>query len=200
MTRQTALHLSVKYKKIDVAKELLKSGAQVDAQDINKVTPLILACQSGFCEIAKILIENNASLKMQGEKGLTPLHCAVMKNKADIVQVLMESDKCLLNIKSSNGKTPLDLAFEKNLLDIAQKISNKMSKLLEKKEDQQKPKHQVENSNDCVICYQPKNGIFALQPCGHARTCENCSKKIIESSAPCPFCRKKAKNYQKIFL
>ena len=47
---------------------------------------------------------------------------------------------------------------------------------------------------------QPKDGIFALQPCGHARTCEKCTKEIIERSAPCPFCRKEAKNYQKIFL
>ena len=73
-----------------------------------------------------------------------------------------------------------------------------MQSLLCNTEQNRAKNNQIEN--ECVICFKPKDGIFALQPCGHARTCEKCSNEIIERSTPCPFCRKEAKNYQKIFL
>ena len=31
----------------------------------------------------------------------------------------------------------------------------------------------------CVVCYEERNGTFVLQPCGHAKTCEECCMKIV---------------------
>ena len=52
---------------------------------------------------------------------------------------------------------------------------------------------------NCIVCYEPRNGTFVLQPCGHAKTCETCSLKIVEESKICPMCRSHVSKYQKIF-
>ena len=58
--------------------------------------------------------------------------------------------------------------------------------------------HSPEQKN-CIVCYDPRNGTFVLQPCGHAKTCETCSLKIVEESKICPMCRSHVSKYQKIY-
>ena len=74
-----------------------------------------------------------------------------------------------------------------------------MSQLLERN-DQNETKPKPNNSNECVICFEPRNGIFALLPCYHANSCEKCSKKLVNDSDRCPICRVNVKQYQKIFM
>ena len=52
---------------------------------------------------------------------------------------------------------------------------------------------------NCAICYDPRNGTFVLQPCGHAKTCETCSDRIVKEYKHCPMCRSIVTKYQKIF-
>ena len=44
---------------------LLKKKAEVDAQDYNKVSALMLACRHGQYETAKLLIEKGATVDLQ---------------------------------------------------------------------------------------------------------------------------------------
>ena len=52
---------------------------------------------------------------------------------------------------------------------------------------------------NCVVCYDPRNGTFVMLPCGHAKTCETCSDRIVKESKHCPMCRSIVTKYQKIF-
>ena len=199
------LHTAVLCREIDILKELLNGGTLcVNAQTFQmKSTPLHSACResNGSKEIVKLLLEKDAPPYILDKNGDTPLHLAIMAKNTEIVETIVQSRQCdlfTLNIKNKKGKTAFDLAFEDNQFHVAKIIHKEIQNKVDKNEENRVRK--TEKDNECLICFQPKNGIFALQPCGHARTCENCSKKIIERSSPCPFCRKEAKNYQKIFL
>ena len=52
---------------------------------------------------------------------------------------------------------------------------------------------------NCVVCYEERNGTFALLPCGHAKICETCCVKTVEETKTCPLCRGNVSKYQKIF-
>ena len=62
-----------------------------------------------------------------------------------------------------------------------------------KKLEYQDEKTDVEDDK-CKICIENK-AIIVFVPCGHNRTCYECSEKVIE----CPFCKKKIENKIKIF-
>ena len=40
-----------------------------------------------------------------------------------------------------------------------------------------------------------KDGVFAILPCGHAKTCQLCCIKIINDSEKCPVCRANVERY-----
>ena len=58
-----------------------------------------------------------------------------------------------------------------------------------------------ENQNECKICFEAKNGVFAFLPCYHAPACEQCCRRIVQSSeSTCPICRSQVTDFKKIFL
>ena len=58
-----------------------------------------------------------------------------------------------------------------------------------------------ENHGDCKVCFEPKNEVFAFQPCGHAVACQQCCETIVGMPDPrCPFCRNEVNWFQKIFM
>ena len=218
---QTPLHIAAEFKKYHVVVELLQQRADPNVHDYQKSTPLHIACKNGDLLTAKYLINNQASCNFQDKNGFTPLHLAIRNGKPHIVKLLAQRINCNLNVKDKDGKTALDLALEENQLDIAKILSKEISKHIYNGvplgTTTKSPKplvkkvtwgpdevitlpHQAQNPNECIICFGLKNGIFAFQPCGHARTCERCTKKIVERSDPCPTCRKEVKQYQKIFV
>ena len=53
----------------------------------------------------------------------------------------------------------------------------------------------------CIICFQPRNALYVLNPCGHTSLCEFCAIKLTEERyAKCPTCRKPVRNYIKLFF
>ena len=41
----------------------------------------------------------------------------------------------------------------------------------------------------CAVCLVAPRQGFALVPCGHARFCESCARRVAELEAGCPVCR-----------
>lgn len=77
---------------IDCVKLLLNSpNIIVDAQDINGVTPLMVACAWGHTEIVKQLLTANANTEQQNVDGITPLCAAIMFNHEDIMNLLLQN-------------------------------------------------------------------------------------------------------------
>lgn len=65
---------------------LIENGANVDAQDIDGVTPLMIAALDGCAETIKVLLDNKANVNKTDAKGRTALMHAVLSvsAKADI--------------------------------------------------------------------------------------------------------------------
>ena len=60
-------------------------------------------------------------------------------------------------------------------------------------------------AENCVICFEPRNGIFAFD-CGHAVTCIGCATKLVKDAKAshrdlpkCPVCRKQVSKMIKVF-
>ena len=53
--------------------------------------------------------------------------------------------------------------------------------------------------NTCIICCQPKQGTYALIPCGHANLCRDCGRHFIEENMSCPICRTEINDLMQIF-
>ncbi|BAA89654.1 gp29 [Wolbachia phage WO] len=83
----TALHLAVTEKRLEIVRELIKSGADINAAEYgNKCTPLHLACMVGKVEIVKELVEAGAEIEQADTFGMTAMDYA--KNSKEITEIL----------------------------------------------------------------------------------------------------------------
>ncbi|MCJ7454695.1 MAG: ankyrin repeat domain-containing protein [Wolbachia endosymbiont of Homalodisca vitripennis] len=83
----TALHLAVTEKRLEIVRELIKSGANANAEEYgNKCTPLHLACMVGKVEVVKELVEAGAEIEQEDKFGMTAIDYA--KNSKEVTEVL----------------------------------------------------------------------------------------------------------------
>ncbi|WP_143688786.1 ankyrin repeat domain-containing protein [Wolbachia endosymbiont of Laodelphax striatellus] len=89
----TALHLAITEKRLEIVRELIKSGADINAEEYgNKCTPLHLACMVGKMEIVKELVEAGAEIEQEDKFVMTAMDYA--KNSKEIAEVLKkETDR-----------------------------------------------------------------------------------------------------------
>ena len=73
---KTPLHLGADKGYIEVVRALLKTGADIEAQDINGNTPLYEAAIGGYKEVIEVLTEKGANKEAQDKDGNTPLYVA----------------------------------------------------------------------------------------------------------------------------
>ena len=91
-----------------------------------------------------------------------------MKNEDfDIVKLLIEKG-ARFDIKNNDGKTPLDVANE-DFYD-----EHEIKQYLIQLQNEDTTKETITNKDPCIVCMGPKNGFYALVPCGHASLCEDC--------------------------
>ena len=69
---------------------LVTSGADVNARDHRKVTPLHIAARYGLSLLAEALLRKGADADRQGVNHETPLYRAANLGHAEVVQVLLE--------------------------------------------------------------------------------------------------------------
>ena len=69
---------------------LKEHGADVNIQDTNHLTPLLLASSVGPTETARLLIEHEANVNEKNENHWMPLHLASSRGSAKIMQLLIE--------------------------------------------------------------------------------------------------------------
>lgn len=123
----TSLHVAAKSGNLEACKILLNSSFTipnfVNIQDDGGWTPLVWACEHGYCEIIKYLVFMKADITIRyvTKSCLTasltlkhysdvehnaPLHWAAFKGSTEVVELLLnlESDVNVLNV---HGDTPL---------------------------------------------------------------------------------------------
>jgi uncharacterized protein len=94
---------------LEIVKELIDKGVDLNVRNKKGKTPLILAAWNGYIEISKLLIENNADLNVQDENGVTALILAAREGYTEISKSLIDNG-ANLNIQYEQGKTALYIA------------------------------------------------------------------------------------------
>ena len=192
----TALKIAVDKGFVEIVKYLIDHEAEINAKNNSEMTALHIAVNKGFVEIVKYLIDHEAEIDAKDNNGCTPLHFAAVNNPLEIVKLLVEKGASI-DVSNHNNETPFYRAFRNN--------SEEISKyLMEKKREFENANPQetiISSRAPCIICFQPRNALYVLNPCGHTSLCEFCAIKLTEERyAKCPTCRKPVRNYIKLFF
>ena len=91
----------------EIAELLIENGADVNAKDDGGGTPLNAAALSGHKEIVELLIAKGADVNVMRFDG-TPLHLAAAVGNKEIIEILIAKGADV-NLKTFN-KTPIDAA------------------------------------------------------------------------------------------
>ncbi|XP_072034633.1 uncharacterized protein [Amphiura filiformis] len=103
----TALHLAVGNRHIDVARALIERGAPVNCKkSTNGFTPLHQAAIIGEEQLAQMLIDKGAETEIHDNEQMTPLHRSAMYNRVDTILLLIRQG-LYLDSKDEDNFTPL---------------------------------------------------------------------------------------------
>jgi ankyrin repeat protein len=95
----------VREESIDLARLLVKRGAETTAKDHYGWTPLHLAVWVGSMVLARLLVDHGADVTAQGNDGRTPLNLAVYEGREDLTRLLVEH-RTDATAQDNHGSTP----------------------------------------------------------------------------------------------
>lgn len=107
---QTPVHWCVQYQVANqnILEQLLQSkGADLNVQDADGATALLLAVQIGRAAAAKMLIKEGADPNIADHDGITPLHVAAYEADRGALDVLLLTYELDVDVQDNNGLTPL---------------------------------------------------------------------------------------------
>jgi ankyrin repeat protein len=126
MLGNTPLHnacLEGNIENVDLALKVV--GNDIDAKNIQFLTPLHIACKYGRIDIALKLIEFGADINGKPENNCrltdTPLQLAILKKDLDLVKLLIEKGADV-NAKNHNNFTALHIASFKGIKEIVEEL------------------------------------------------------------------------------
>ena len=118
---QMPLHMASYHGLPGIVACLLKFGAEVDVQDNDSMTPLLLVSQaqarppifgnSQITETAQLLLEHGASVHARNKYGQMPLHTALNHGLSDIVALLLKFGADV-DAQDNDTMTPLHLVLQ----------------------------------------------------------------------------------------
>ena len=121
---ESILHAAVKSQIPSTVELLICKGADINASDVNHVSPMHIAVDLDNMEIAEILIKNGANLNLRAYRDrFTPLHLAVLNNNFKFVEFLVLSGENI-RVKDRKGRTAIELAKEKGYRTIEEYLKN----------------------------------------------------------------------------
>ncbi|PAA49418.1 hypothetical protein BOX15_Mlig024438g2 [Macrostomum lignano] len=109
-----ALHVAAHEGQLEVMKELLELGADIEAVDEDGDTPLIMAAMNRQDDAADLLIEKGANVRHLNNKGLSAADVALAKRNLNMVYSLEGVSHCLQYDSDIHEKTLTSAAQEGN--------------------------------------------------------------------------------------
>jgi ankyrin repeat protein len=106
-TPRVNIHFAALQGRMDVIRQHIEAGSDLNEKDEYGSTPLIIAITFGKTEVARALIEAGADLAITNNEGSSPLHIAAFFCRTEIVEALLDkgADK---NAKNIGGSTALE--------------------------------------------------------------------------------------------
>lgn len=102
----TRLHDAALYNNINLAKILLKKGADINAQNKDGYTPLHVAARLGSFDVLKGLLDNRADIEVKSKHDETALFLAACEESGKSLQILLEHG-ANIDFPNKSGETPL---------------------------------------------------------------------------------------------
>ena len=115
----TSLHIAAKENAINLARQLIEMGADVNSRDARWRTPLHIAAKYAGLEIIELLVNNKAKVEAVDDFDYTPLHAAVVRKRPQDAVAYLVNAKAHINAIAGNGTTALNLALQCDLPAIA---------------------------------------------------------------------------------
>ncbi|WP_353288606.1 ankyrin repeat domain-containing protein [Wolbachia endosymbiont (group A) of Pogonocherus hispidulus] len=134
------LHSAAKNGHADVVNALIQNGANVNAEDNFKSTPLYDAANKGYIEIVNALIQNGANVNAEDNFKSTPLHNAADKGYIEIVNALIDREADV-NAEDNFKSTPLHNAARNGHIDTVKVLIAKRADVNAKDIDGYTPLH-----------------------------------------------------------
>uniref|UniRef100_A0A8C2QQ46 Uncharacterized protein n=1 Tax=Cricetulus griseus TaxID=10029 RepID=A0A8C2QQ46_CRIGR len=116
--QRTALHFACAYGHVEVVSVLLKNNCDIDAIDMNSVTPLMKAVQNWTYECVRTLLKHGADPNRMDKDGNTSLHYAVSEDNQTLAKCLIKYSADMEQ-KNKDGFTPLLQALKENKIEMA---------------------------------------------------------------------------------
>ena len=101
----------------EVVKLLLKENVDVNVQDEEGVTALMIASENGHTQVVDLLLKANVDVNVQDEEGVTALMIASENGHTQVVEVLLK-ENADVNIQNKEGVTALMLASVNGHLEV----------------------------------------------------------------------------------
>ena len=103
------LHYAVDVARVDLARDLIQRGADLEAKDERGYSPLILAAFKGRTAVLRILLEGGADAKAQDKHGNSALMFAAQGGDLEAVKLLLAAGADI-GARGQNGYTALQIA------------------------------------------------------------------------------------------
>ena len=115
-----SIHEAAAEGNIEVVKQHLAAGTDVDFRNQQGFTPLHVAAQKGHNKVAELLIAKGANVNTSGRLiGTTPLDSAALLGHKEMVELLIDSGADI-NPQIITGETPLKRAEQRGHSAIAE--------------------------------------------------------------------------------
>ena len=118
--RKTALNEAVRHGRLEIAKQLITGGANVN--ETRDGSPLNLAVKGGNLPMIELLLENGADISGSGTK--TPLHVAAEAGRSNVIRYLLQQG-CAIDATNPLGETPLHIAAKSGCADAVKLLLEK---------------------------------------------------------------------------
>ena len=108
---------------MEVVTLLLDSGADIDAEDDEGITPFVLSVKLNYLKISRYLLEKGAKVAVKDFKLKTALHHAVEKKNLNMVKFVVEICKKLVHAKDVTCHTPVHYAARGDSHEVPHSVS-----------------------------------------------------------------------------
>ena len=118
--QKTPLMSACEEAKLDIVRELINAGADLEIRNSDGNTAIWAACFGGNLDIIKLLIDAGANIDHCNNEGVTALIYAASAGKTDVVKLLVE-EGADVELKTADDFTALDLAANMQILKLLKK-------------------------------------------------------------------------------